>query len=503
MQQFASRLKSSRDKEAKRLGTDVEQLCVGSVTIPAVPSDSAAAFQPEPTPAPAGSASILESLKRLLGMQAGAAEQPTTLLDPDQFPLSANSPLQQEHRWLSELFGEVVGTYSYTKPKLTDCHSGRALLAKDPATAGRVALAAAERHIQTLIMRSMDYTDHRLWQSHYAAAGIIEPVMQIAFEVDRNEVFDLVLYLSVSPPQTHVGLEATTEKLIARAELERSRSPLTEGERYVLSLFRASLLSGPALGAPSTAVTRISRLINNGANFYLVPGEAWSDELNRDLTSMNVGNASDWTALLKHALSATSARPSAKWLATGRKLVDAIGGDDVRQALARWLPLVAQGQTIRKLGNYSGDTRGAGDVMNEENATALRGLIWLVQVIPRSGELVRALTVVAQSAYRKVPGVGPRAVKVGNAAVYALSEMGSTDAVGQLAVLKVRVKFGTAQKEIEKAFTTAAEALELPRDQIEEMGVPSYGMDEVGLYRESLGDYRAELIVSGSNAELR
>ena len=86
----------------------------------------------------------------------------------------------------------------------------------------------------------------------------------------------------------------------------------------------------------------------------------------------------------------------------------------------------------------------------------------------------------ALSAYKKVPGIGPRAVKVGNAAVYALSEMKSTDAVGQLAMLKVRIKFGTAQKEIEKAFTTAAEALGLPRDQIEEMGVPSYGLEDVG-----------------------
>src|SRR5262249_1726642 len=91
---------------------------------------------------------------------------------------------------------------------------------------------------------------------------------------------------------------------------------------------------------------------------------------------------------------------------------------------------------------------------------------------------------------------------VGNAAVYALAEMGSEDAVGQLAVLKVRVKFGTAQAEIDKAFNTAAAALNLPRDQIEEMGVPSYGLEEVGLRRETLGNYRADLAVTGSGAEL-
>ena len=109
----------------------------------------------------------------------------------------------------------------------------------------------------------------------------------------------------------------------------------------------------------------------------------------------------------------------------------------------------------------------------------------------------------ALAAYKKVPGVGPRAVKVGNAAVYALSEMSSVDAVGQLAMLNARARFGTAQKEIEKAFTAAAQALGLPRDQIEEMGVPSYGLEEVGLRRQAFDGYRAELVVTGSDAELK
>ncbi len=95
---------------------------------------------------------------------------------------------------------------------------------------------------------------------------------------------------------------------------------------------------------------------------------------------------------------------------------------------------------IGKLPHSPNFSFGTEDVPNEENAHALRGLLWLTQVLPRRDELARAITAVALSAYRKVPRIGCRAVRVGNAAVYALSEMGSTDAVGQLAVLKVRVK---------------------------------------------------------------
>ena len=234
-----------------------------------------------------------------------------------------------------------------------------------------------------------------------------------------------------------------------------------------------------------------------------MPGEAWSDAINDDIARMDAARQKQWTSLLKHCLGATAARPAAKWQSAAKRSVDAIGGDDVRSALVRWLPLVTRGQSIRKLGSYVGDVRGAADVMNEENATCLRGLLWLVPALPDRDELARHVTAVALSAYKKVPGVGPRAVKVGNAAVYALAAIGTIQTVGQLALLKVRVRFGTAQKEIDKAFTAAAEALALPRDAIEEMGIPSYGLESVGRLEEVIDGHRYELAVSGTVAELK
>ncbi len=220
------------------------------------------------------------------------------------------------------------------------------------------------------------------------------------------------------------------------------------------------------------------------------------------MSTLDEPERSRWSALFRHALTATSSRPSAKWLKTAGQLVEAIGGKRVHAALSAWFPLVSQGRSIRKFGAYSGDTRGGSDTMIDPNADCLRGLLWCVPLLGDRDELARSVTAVAISAYKKVPGVGPRAVKVGNAAVYSLSELGSRNAVGQLAMLKLRVKFGTAQKEIEKAFDAAATALGLPRDQIEELGVPSYGLEEVGRLTESLGTYRAELLVNGSHATL-
>ena len=102
-----------------------------------------------------------------------------------------------------------------------------------------------------------------------------------------------------------------------------------------------------------------------------------------------------------------------------------------------------------------------------------------------------------------MPGKGPRLVTLGGTAVAALGAMPGMDAVGQLARLKLKVKFIPAQKEAEKALTAAAEREGLPRDEIEELAVPSYGMEEVGRRREVLGESVADLIVEGQDATLR
>ena len=87
-------------------------------------------------------------------------------------------------------------------------------------------------------------------------------------------------------------------------------------------------------------------------------------------------------------------------------------------------------------------------------------------------EMARALMALALSAYRKVPLIGPRCVRVGNACVWVLGAMPGNEGVGQLALLKARVKAGPAQKGIEKALDSAAKRIGLPRDEIEEMAVP-------------------------------
>ena len=233
-----------------------------------------------------------------------------------------------------------------------------------------------------------------------------------------------------------------------------------------------------------------------------VKGEAWSDAALSDLEQLNDSEESHWLKLLTACTKASGSAPGSKWLKSAEELMNDLGFDQFRQAVLKWFPLVDKPRTerIEKWHEYQPDPN---NLIEPTNADVLKGLVWLCAQ-KEDKEIARALTALALSAYRKVPMVGPRCPRVGNACVWALGAMPGDEGVGQLALLKVKVKTGPAQKGIEKALDTAAKRICLPRDEIEEMAVPTYGLQEVGKGHEQLAGFTAELSVTGTTTvELR
>jgi hypothetical protein len=246
----------------------------------------------------------------------------------------------------------------------------------------------------------------------------------------------------------------------------------------------------------------LEALLATGDNLPLDPGEAWSDRALADLQQLEPQQRDAWSALICHAQSASGSKPSAKWSKTASPLLDAVGYDELADHLAVWASLVDRPRTqpIENSRNWQPDPN---LLIVEKHALTLKGFAWMASGL-ESADLARGLGLMAQSAYRKIPGMGARAVSLGNACVWSLGQMPGQHGLSQLAILKVRVKFGTAQKGIEKALNATAERLGYPRDEVEEMGVPAYGMEEVGHLRAQAGDFKAELAVTGTaSTELR
>jgi Domain of unknown function (DUF4132) len=218
-------------------------------------------------------------------------------------------------------------------------------------------------------------------------------------------------------------------------------------------------------------------------------GEPWADQALADVAELP--ETERWHALFRHAATATSAKPSAKWETTGRKLLADL--DDPAARVRGWLALVGKPRTIRL--NRTQWEPDINEAFDQYNATVLRGLIWLLALGDSADhrETARVLGDLVETALKKAPGIGPRNPKVANAAVYALSRLPSDAALAQIARLASRVTYKGTLKELNTALDNRAKALNLTRDEVEELAVPTYGLTDVGVRVEKFGDATATL----------
>ena len=295
----------------------------------------------------------------------------------------------------------------------------------------------------------------------------------------------------------HYRTETFIEKFVERLDFAAREGMRPELAVVIARWVQADNFCGNKLDRD--LVEQLRRILEPASQAPLSKGEAWSDVALADMKEMNEAQRTKWLSLLGHCQAASGGGPSAKWLKAARALVKEVGAGAFQRRVLAWFPLVNESRTQRIEEWHREYHPDPNQLIIEPHASILKGLVWFAG-LREDNEIARALTALALSAYRKVPKIGPREVKVGNACVTALGMMPGMEGVGQLALLKVRVKFGTAQKMIEKALEATAARVGLPRDELEEMAVPAYGLTEVGRCIEKFGDYTAELTVTVTNS---
>lgn len=296
------------------------------------------------------------------------------------------------------------------------------------------------------------------------------------------------------------GLRSVSGTLLTMVERFCADNELPENSADELR--QAAEKTGSSNSEQRKLQQRLRNLIGTGREPNLRPGEAWSDAAIQDLGKFrSKKKRAVWMELLTHCQDCDGAKPKKQWTDSARKLIKQIGLDDFTERAARWFALVDKPRTqaASQVSQWEPDPN---LMLDRANAAILKGLVWCCS-LENSQEIVRAITPLALTAYRKVPGIGPRAVSLGNACVFTLGTIEGTEGVAQLAILKVRVKFGTAQKGIEKALAATAERVGIPRDELEEMSVPAYGLTDVGVRTESLGEFTGKLQVVGRKPQLQ
>jgi hypothetical protein len=226
----------------------------------------------------------------------------------------------------------------------------------------------------------------------------------------------------------------------------------------------------------------------------LATGDVWADTALSELRATDLRTQTAWAEILLSCLRATGSAPSSKWLNGMDKYLDTIGISNFYDKLLDWFPLVDKPRATPSNRYDNVQT------LLPVNADILKGLVWLCSKSD-DPEIARALAALAVSAYKKIPGSGPRAGKVGNACFWALGNMPSGEGVAQLSILKLKIKTNTAQKVIANAFEITAKRTGITAEEIEEMSIPTYGLEQVGSRRDEFEEVVSELLVNGSDVE--
>ena len=368
--------------------------------------------------------------------------------------------------------------------KPQDVPTGRVILEADPA-------------VQISVLFSLFSNDHTTLSSDW----LLRPLVSL---LSRRRL-----------PYTEADLLRLTKVASSRSELTIKQAAARTLEGYVAK----NGLSTPLRQAVETLqasihpknrhyhklVVRVDALLGAEQVTVLKSGEPWGNTVLADLAAMPPQEQVAWNGLFAHALGSEATRPSKRWLTVATPLVEAVGRESFRNQAADWFGLfVASAPTVtgqaQTYEQYEENRKAAG--IGNHNHAVLKGLVWCCQCL--EGETVpRALGDLAQAALGKIPGVGPRSAKVGNACIVTLGAMDGKAAVAQLSRLKARVKYQAAIGLIETALAAAAARANLPLEDLEELAVPAFGLDAEGRLREEFGGAIAELAVAGtSRAEL-
>jgi hypothetical protein len=231
---------------------------------------------------------------------------------------------------------------------------------------------------------------------------------------------------------------------------------------------------------------RLARLTGDAKPLAIAPGEPWAEEALEGLKALPEGRRSAWADLLEQCGLASGSKPSAKWLRAAKELLGEVTPGDFRARVPAWF------RAVDKTAPSGWNTPTEVSRARTTNELTLKGLAWCAGLLD-DRDVARGLAALALAGYKTQPGTGPRAQALGNAAIVALGSMPGREGLAQLARLRTKMKNAVAKRQVVKALDGVAKRLGLPGDEVDELGVPDFGLGADGRIAVPLGDATATL----------
>lgn len=394
------------------------------------------------------------------------------------------------HPLADRLLADAAAKASWGEVALKDLSSGAEFL--DLSREGQLEVARSLiGHAYSL--RATQYGG-KDWRAYQTLTRVMGPVLNRKLPFEDRDLVELLTWMSESSHPYgmpfHIGVKAL-ENFSAASE---PSSALIEAAKRL----RDGLVSGDADARAYAA--RLGETIREKPTLPMVAGDLWADRAIEDLNYLEAEACGHWTELLTLCQTATGGSPSKKWLDAMGKILEKIPEEEVIVFFSRWFPLAQKPSSENRVREQYGHRYSLDPwMMVEVNQDILKGLVWACRLV-RHPDIPGLIAPLCVSAFKKVPGIGPRAVRLGNACINTLGAMEGTGPLAQMALIKVKVKNRTTQNQIQKALEAAADRAGVTPDELEEMSVPDYGLTEVGVLEMPMGEFTARLEVGAGNS---
>lgn len=230
-------------------------------------------------------------------------------------------------------------------------------------------------------------------------------------------------------------------------------------------------------------------------NYRLGSDEAWTKALSAALANLQPPERDHWETLLHHCALAKTSKPSGKWLKRAQEILPSIGIQDIATVLGSALAEIGRPGIERTQIIYGQTFLLDPTQVHDTHSDLLRGLVWCASLVD-DDLLTSQVGDAAEVCFKKIPNVGPRAPKIGNACLWALANRSSKTALAQISRIKSRAKHASTRSTLEKALTVASEKTGMSAADLEELGVPTNGFQSVGEYRATFDEGTAVLQIT-------
>lgn len=235
---------------------------------------------------------------------------------------------------------------------------------------------------------------------------------------------------------------------------------------------------GADLSKVKLKLEKILFAADNGENAvppYTLPEDRLSEVVNPQIAAIKGDERNAWYELFHLFIKATSGKPAAKYLKATNAIIKKIGAKKYKQVVSEWLLMVSALKDIEEVHEetYNGHvhTWTTRSFLHEKNLIFLKGLIWSLTNFHDTNTL-NVVAKLAESAFQKMPGVGPRAAGVGNACIYMLGSSRGLEGISHLSRLKLRIRQNNTKKLIQKYIDETSAKLGVSPEEIEELSIP-------------------------------